>query len=281
MANATEPTATHARLELGRMLKTLRTRNRMSVEQVVLDRTLGYSRAKLYKAEAGKHASRVPDIKALGAFYQATPEEMDKLVGLALGTADEDWWHVHGSDAAPRWFSLYLAVEPRAQLIRTYQGELVPGLLQTPGYATAVYVARNPDDDPEEVRARVALRIERQERILNRQDLGPPTLDVLLSEAVLRRVVGGPAVMAEQVAQLQKAAQRPNVRIRVVRFDAGAHAAMEAAFVILDFAGDPSIVYIENPSSAAYLQKAGELQRYEKIFAQVQAQATPIEEWSL
>ncbi|MDM4723488.1 helix-turn-helix transcriptional regulator [Micromonospora sp. WMMA1363] len=269
------PTA--VRRQLGRQLRALRDAAGTSVDEVVAHRRLGISRAKLFKMEAGRHPVKPQDVAVLCAHYQASAEETEQLTALALATAGQSWWHVYGDDV-PEWFSLYLEIEPAAAAIRTYEAELIPGLLQTPEYAREVYRARNPDDG--EIERRVALRMERQ-AILTR-DNQPPTLHVVLNEAAVRREVGGPDVMVEQITRLRQAASRPTITISVLPLKAGAHAAMESAFVILDFpdpTDDPSVVYIDSPSSAAYLQKAAEIARYEAIFGHVLSQAVPILEY--
>jgi len=271
---------TLVRRQLGRRLRALRDGAGTSVDEVVAHRQLGLSRAKLFKMEAGKHPVRPQDVAVLCRHYGAPPEEADTLTALALATQGDSWWHRYGEDAVPEWFSLYLDVEPAAATIRTYEAELIPGLLQTPRYAHEVYRARNPDDAPGEIDQRVKLRMERQ-AILTRSDPAPPRLHVVLNEAVVLREVGGLDVMAEQIGRLRQAAARPNISIEVLPLKAGAHAAMESAFVILDFpdpSDDPSVVYIDTPSSAAYLQKPVDLDRYEAIFGYVRAQAVPIVE---
>lgn len=271
---------TVVRRQLGRRLKRLR--DGMSVDEVVSHRQLGISRAKLFKIEAGRHPVKPQDVAALCRHYGARADETETLTALALATQGDSWWHVYGVDAVPEWFSLYLDVEPAAATIRSYEAELIPGLLQTPEYAREIYRARNPGIDPGDVENRVALRMERQ-AILTRTKPAPPMLHVVLNEAVVLRQVGGPTVMEEQFARLRDAARLPNITIEVLPLAAGAHAAMETAFVVLTFpdpGDDPAVVYIDTPSSAAYLQKQADLDRYQTIFAHVSNQSTPILEYS-
>ncbi len=271
---------TVVRRQLGRQLRRLRDTTRASVDEVVAHRRLGISRAKLFKMEAGRHPVKPQDVAVLCAHYQASADETEQLTALALATGGQSWWHIYGDDV-PEWFSLYLEIEPAAAMIRTYESELIPGLLQTPEYARAVYQARNPDDSDYEIESRVSLRINRQ-AILTRADPQPPALHVVLNEAAVRREVGGSDVMAEQITRLRQVATRPNTTISVLPLAGGAHAAMESAFVILDFpdpAEDPSVVYLDSPSSAAYLQKDVEITRYETIFRLVCCQAVPILEY--
>ncbi|MEV4212532.1 DUF5753 domain-containing protein [Micromonospora sp. NPDC049662] len=267
------------RRQLGRQLRRLR--GDVSVDAIVTNPLLGISRAKLFKMEAGKHPVKPQDVAVLCQHYQAAAGETEALTALALATQGDSWWHVYGDASVPDWFSLYLDVEPAAAEIRTYEAELIPGLLQTLEYARAVYRARNPDADPAEIERRVALRMERQ-AILTRVDPAPPKLHVVLNEAVVLRQVGGSAIMNAQVARLREAARLPHISIDVLPLGAGAHAAMETAFVILTFANpsdDPSVVYIDTPSSAAYLQKQVDLDRYATIFEHVSKQSVSILEY--
>jgi hypothetical protein len=125
------------------------------------------------------------------------------------------------------------------------------------------------------------VRMQRQ-AILDRTD--PPRLHAILNEAAILREVGGPDVMAEQMTKLRKAAARPGVTIDVLPMSAGAHAAMGwSTFVILDFPDpteDPSVVYIDTPSSAAYLQKPAELARYNATFEHLLGHTTPLLEYA-
>ena len=269
------------RRQLGRRLRRLRDGTAVSVEQVVANRHLGISRAKLYKLEAGKHPVKPQDVTALCRYYGASADETDAMVALALATQGDSWWHAHGDDAVPEWFSLYVDLEPAAAVIRTYEAELVPGLLQTQEYASAVYQAMNVGDSAVEIERRVAVRMERQ-AILDRPD--PPRLHVVLNEAAILCEVGGSAVMTEQVTKLRKAAARPSVTIDVLPLAAGAHSAMGwSTFVILDFPepdDDPSVVYLDTPTSAVYLQKAAEVARYNMIFDRVCNKTIPLLEYT-
>ena len=122
---------TVVRRQLGRRLRQLRDVSGMSVDQVVAERHLGISRAKLFKLEAGKHAVKPQDIAVLCARYGVSAKVTSTLQALALATQDASWWHVYGEDAVPEWFSLYVELEPAAATIRKYEAGCVPGLLQT------------------------------------------------------------------------------------------------------------------------------------------------------
>lgn len=181
----------------------------------------------------------------------------------------------------PEWFGLYADLAPAATVIRTDEAELVPGLLQTRDYASAVYRAMTPGACFAEIDRRVGVRMERQ-TVLDRPN--PPSLHVVLNEAALLCRVGGPDVMAEQVTKLRKAAARPGVIIDVLPLIAGAHPAMGwNTFVILDFPDadeDPPVVYLDTPSSAAYLDQPADLARYNATFAALLDRTTPLLEYA-
>lgn len=270
---------TVVRRQLGRQLRRLREAKEVSVDQVVNNRHLGISRAKLYKLEAGKHSAKPQDVAVLCGYYGVPTGEIGTLTALALATQESSWWHVYGDDAVPEWFSLYVDLEPAAAAIRTYEVELIPGLLQTPEYAWAIYRTAQFDGGEAEIERRVAVRMERQAILDQRK---PPRLHVVLNEAAVLREVGGGAVMDDQLAKLRKAAERRHVRIDILPLRAGAHAAMKGPFTILDFpnrSDDPSVVYLETASSAAYLQKPTQLDRYNAMFQQVLPSTIPLEEY--
>ncbi|RZU46576.1 helix-turn-helix protein [Krasilnikovia cinnamomea] len=276
-----QPTAgpTVVRRQLGRRLRRLRQiAGDPSIDEVVAHRHLGLSRSKLYKLERGQHPAKPQDVAMLCMFYGAAPDEANALTALALATGTHSWWHVFGDDAVPAWFSLYVELEPAAASIRTYEAELIPGLLQTREYAEAVYRAMNPDDG-DDIERRVQLRLQRQ-AILDRAD--PPRLHAVLSEGAIRRAVGGTEVMTTQLDKLRAMNDRPTITIDVLPFSAGAHASMETTFVLLDFPDateDPPVVYLETPISAAYLQKPEDVNHFATLFKNTQARAVPLQEF--
>lgn len=269
------------RRQLGRRLRQLRDVTGMTVEEVVSYRHLGISRAKLFRLEAGKHSVKPQDIAVLCAHYGVTArDEVETLQALALATQERSWWHIYGDDAVPEWFSLYVDLEPAASMIRTYEAEFVPGLLQIRDYARAIHRVFRPDADDEEIERLVAVRMDRQ-KIFDQAKAG--RLHAVVNEAALLRQVGGAEVMDAQMASLRAAAQRPEITVGVLPLRAGAHAAMSGAFALLDFPApeeDPSMAYIETASSAAYLQKPAEIDRYAAIFNKILPSTIPLQEYS-
>jgi hypothetical protein len=150
---------------------------------------------------------------------------------------------------------------------------LVPGIFQTPDYARAVIATTAPWFDAGETERRVAARTARQHAILSRDN--PPEIHVVLDEAALHRTVGGAAVMTEQLTALAKAGTQPGTIVQVLPFTAGAHAALEGDFVILDFPDpeDPPVAYAEGLFGDVYLESKEELDRYHLAWSYLLAKA--------
>ena len=152
-------------------------------------------------------------------------------------------------------------LESAATLIRTYEGQFIPGLLQTDDYMRAVIGGAQLEESSEEMGRRVRLRMARQ-TLLTREH--PPRLWAVVDEAALRRPVGGPEVMRGQLERLIDASKLPNVTLQVLPFAVGAHSGMPGAFSILRFADPelPDVVYLEHLTNAVYLDKRDEVERY-------------------
>jgi len=195
-------------------------------------------------------------------------------MGLAKETKGRGWWHAYG-DVIPEGFDLYIGLEEAASRFAWYEAELVPGLLQTPGYARTLIRGSGPERDDAEVERRAHVRSTRQ-ALLTRATAAP-TVDVALNESVLRRPVGGDGVMAEQLEHLVHLSGLPNVSIRVVPYSAGLHAGiMSGPFVMMRFptTGDgretePPTVYVEGYTGALYLDEPNEIERYDGAFTSI------------
>jgi len=223
----------------------------------------------LSKIEAGKQSIKGTYIKLLSAMYGLPAEERGRLLELTAEADQPGWWVTYGK-LVPDWFKLFLGYESYANELRTYTSELVHGLLQIPDYTRAVALSVRPESTAEELDRQVDLRRERQERVTGDD---PPTLHVILNEAVLRRLVGGPDVMRAQIRHLIDVSDI--VTIQVLPFDVGAHAAMTAPFTMLGFEEDPEMncCYLENGRGALYLEKPADLDRYGVIFSRLADQA--------
>jgi hypothetical protein len=211
-------------------------------------------------------------VKALLIAYGVTDvREIDSFLSLAREASKPGWWHRYG-DALPDWFKVAVGLEESASLIRAYEPQVVPGLLQTEAYIRAVATANFPSEDPEESERRVELRLGRQE-LLRRP--APPDYWVVLEETVLRRPIGGTDVMREQIGHLIECAARPNVTVQVIPFAAGWHPAMYGMFWVYRFPDDtmPDVVYSEALTSATYLNKPEETTQYTEALDRMAAQA--------
>jgi hypothetical protein len=195
------------------------------------------------------------------------------MVSLAREANKPDWWHRY-SDVLPNWFEVYISLEAAASLIRSYEIQFVPGLLQVEDYARAVIKLGFPDARENELEQRVNLRIERQKCL---SDPNPPRLWTVVDEAALRRPLGGTKAMRAQLKHLLEATDLPNVTMQVIPFAAGGHAAAGGAFTILRFA-EPDlsdVVYLEQLSSALYLDKPHEVEGYMRVMNRLCVEAAP------
>jgi DNA-binding XRE family transcriptional regulator len=247
------------RMLVGSQLRRLRTEAAITREQA--GQAIRASAWKIHRLENGQVGFKERDIIDLLRLYGVTdPGEVASLVTLAREANEPGWWQVYG-DLLPQWFRAFVDLESAATLIRTYEGQLVPGLLQTEDYMRAVIGGAHLDQSPEEVERRIRLRVGRQ-RLLERADA--PRLWAVVDEAALRRPVGGREVMRGQLERLIEAAKLPNVTLQVLPFRAGAHPAMVGAFSILRFADGelPDVVYLEHLTNAVYLDKRDEVERY-------------------
>jgi hypothetical protein len=193
--------------------------------------------------------------------YDTDPGETAELVGLAVEDRHPAWWRQY-SDVLPESFDTYLSLESEASRIRAYESEVVPGLLQTEAYARAILRHHPLTVMPYEVEQAARLRRARQARL--RGD-DPLRLDVVVNGSALRRVVGGPGVMAEQLAHLVEAMATATVTVRVLLFTAGAHPATNGPFRLLEFPGpdDPQIVCLDTLALTFYRERLREVAEYQ------------------
>lgn len=208
------------------------------------------------------------DIDALADLYKASNEIRSALHELARESKEQGWWSgykdVFGGNAIPDF-------EVEASMIRTYQCQVIPGLLQTPRYSEAVFRGGGAYSD-EEVRRNVDARLQRQ-HILGRHQ--PPRLWAVIDEAALRRRLDAPEIMREQLQHLLTMATRKNVDIQVLTFDAGMHAGLSGSFVLLDFPNpaDPCIAYTESATASLFVQDSDSVHRYVTIFSHLNSSA--------
>jgi transcriptional regulator with XRE-family HTH domain len=262
------------RMILGRQLQALREKAQMSYEQAAA--VIYTSAATVRRMEKAEGALKPLNVKSLLIAYGITdPAEIDQFLALARDASRPGWWHSY-DDVLPTWFRTLIGLEEAATLIRGYDPQWIPGLLQTPDYARASVATGFPDATAEEVGRRVDLRLARQ-HILTRPD--PPRLWLVIDEAALRRAPAstGPDVMRAQLDKLTDAASKPNVTLQLLPFTAGFHPAMYGPFRIFRFDSQdqPDIVYGESMTTAFYLDKPDETALYTQALDRASAQATP------
>jgi transcriptional regulator with XRE-family HTH domain len=266
MSVRTSPTVRRRRL--GSDLRRLREAGGLTCEQAATH--LDCSASKISRIETARVPARAIDVQALCQLYGATEDQTAILVALARESKTEGWWQ-RFDGVMPDWFGTYVGLEAEAAAIRTYEIQLIPGLLQTEGYARALFEAAGLGA-AESVEAKVAVRRSRQE-ILRGET--PPQYWAVLSEAVLHRLVGGTEIMRDQLLYLVEMSELRNVTIQVIRWDAGAHPGMGPPFVILNFPdrADPEVTFVEYLTGALYLEKREEVDQYTLAFNHLVAAA--------
>jgi hypothetical protein len=251
------PTA--LRMLLGAHLRRLREAQGVSREDAGWE--IRSSESKISRMELGRVGFKERDVEDLLTLYGLDDEqERARLLTLAREANNPGWWHRFG-DVLPNWFQSYLGLEAAAALIRNYEVQFIPGLLQTRDYARAVVLLAHEQATDDELERRVNVRTTRQQ-LLTRPN--PPQLWAIVDEAALRRPMGGRAVMRGQLDALIDATKLPNVRLQVVPFNIGGHAAAGGAFSVLRFPDKdlPDVVYVEQLNSALYLDKRDDVEQY-------------------
>ena len=245
-------------------LRRLREAADLTIEDVA--GRLECSASKISRIETGRVGVTPRDVRDMLSAYGADPTTLAELVQLARDARRRAWWDEFGDIAPGR----YVGYEADADRVRTYQGLMVPGLLQSEAYTRALIKAVLPDAAPAEVDRRVRLRQARQALLVEDE---PLRLDVVVDEAALRRLVGGREVMAEQLRRLDEAGKRPNITLQVASFEAGGHAALDGPFVILSFPdrSDPAVVYLECPRGDVYVEHPSDVAGYSDLFARLSA----------
>jgi transcriptional regulator with XRE-family HTH domain len=231
------------------------------------------SGSKISRMELGRVSFKERDVTDLLEFYGVTDSaQIESLVQLTREANAQPWWQKY-QDVVPDWFQVYVGLEEAAQLIRVYEMQFVPGLLQTEEYARAVVLQGAPGLEPEEVDRRVALRMGRQ-KLFGKDN--PPRLWAIVDEAALRRPMGGPNVLAAQIERLMDAVGEPNITLQVMPFRYGGHAAEGGAFTIMRFpeADLPDMVYMEYLTGALYLDKPDEVERYAAVMERLSVAGT-------
>ncbi|MGW0808633.1 helix-turn-helix domain-containing protein [Nonomuraea sp. NPDC002799] len=257
--DARRPGPTALRMLVGAQLRRLR-----EAREVGRDRAaylIRGSQSKISRMEAGRTSFKRRDVADLLTLYGVTDEsDRAALLALAEQANAPGWWQEH-RDVVPYWFEEYLGLEQDAALIRIHEVQYVPGLLQTEDYARAVIVSGHAVDSGEQVERRVAVRMRRR-RILTGPT--PTRLWAVVDEASLRRRVGNPAIMRDQLRHLAELAELPHITLQILPFSSGGPSGGIGPVTLLRFAQAElsDVVYLEHLASAQYLTKPSEVGPY-------------------
>ncbi|MEU8522635.1 helix-turn-helix transcriptional regulator [Streptomyces sp. NBC_01216] len=271
MASNVNPTVRRRRL--GQELRRLREQKNMTAEQVA-ERLL-VSQSKISRLENGRRSISQRDVRDLCGVYEVEDERVvESLMQMAKDSRQQGWWHAFGDIP----YSVYIGLETDAESLRVYEPQIIPGLLQTHGYAEAVIRGALPESAPADIDKRVTVRTRRQERI--RDDERHLRLWAVIDEGALRRIVGNKRLMIEQLEHLVEQSLLPHVTVQVLPFDMGAHPGISGHYAILEFpdTSDSSVVYIEGVTSDLYLEKAQDVAKYSVMYEHLRAQALNAEQ---
>ena len=260
------------RILLGTQLRRLRQEKKISRHDA------GYairaSHAKISRMELGQVSFKRRDVDDLLQLYGVDdPKQREALLGLISSANAQGWWHKYG-DVLPQWFGVYVGLEESASVIRTFEVQFVPGLLQSEDYARSVIRLSRTATSDEDVDSRVTMRMRRQRRFLEPH---APRLWAVIDEAVLHRPYGDAEVMRGQIEHLIEMTLRPNITIQIATFAMGGHPAAGGPFSILRFPTPqlPDVVYLEQLSSALYFDKYEDTNRYSQTMDHLATQAPP------
>jgi transcriptional regulator with XRE-family HTH domain len=264
-----------ARMLVGVQLRRLREARGVTAKDA--GDTIRGSASKISRLECGRTSFKLRDVADLLRLYGVEDDsERATLLALAEEANAPGWWQAFG-DVVPRWFEDYLRLEQAASIIRSFEAQFIPGLLQTEEYARAVIRLGCSAAPSDEIDRRVSLRMRRQQ-LLQRPD--PPHVWAVIDEAVLHRPIGGAAAMRAQLAYLAELSGSRSVTVQIMPFSAGGHAAAGGSVTMLRFAEDEirDVVFLEQLTSAVYIDRAADVDRYWHVMNRLAVEAAPAAE---
>lgn len=276
-----ELSPTLRRWELGRALREIREAQGKTIEQVSADLseayTTGFSAAKISRLETGKRGANPRDVRDLCDYFGVDAVERDRLVGLAKAVRSET--RLQG---AREGYAEYVAIEARARAMRTYEPMFVPGLLQTLDYAKETfdsYAPLDPDSSDERAKALIQVRLERQRRLEGPE---PLTLNAIIDENVLHRLVGSTGVMAQQLRHLTVMSERPNISLRVIPAHRGLYPGCESSgFAMLELDESErireNVCYVEGLVGPVWAESAADRERVAQTFEYLEGIALSVD----
>lgn len=263
MEDSSSPLVLRRRLRI----ELLAAREQQKLTQRKVARAMDWSLSKINRIETGKTGISTNDLRALLQLYGVTdPERVDHMLSLAREARQDRWWGSY-SDVASRELQELMEYESVSSVIRQFETTFVPGIVQTEDYASAVLQVFNRDKSEEHVKRLVELRTRRSELLTKKN---APDFYFILDESVIRRQVGSLSIIRQQLQDLIRVAELPNVHMQVVPFEAGLHRGMTGAFEIVQF-GDPrdiDAVFVEGPQDF-FVEDLEGIRRYPEIFGQI------------
>ena len=250
-------------------LRSLRAASGLTRDEVV-ERT-GINVATMYRIEHARVRPQTRTLRTLLDLYGVEKDQQTELVALLRDARERGWLHAYQSEL-PEQYMTFIGFEGEAESEWNYESLFVPGLLQTEDYARALISGTLPFASRDEVERRVEVRMARREVLQNEN---PLELWGIIDEAVLRRRVGGPAVMRAQFRHLLEASELPNLTFQVIPFDGGAHPGMAGSFIALQFAEEaiPAVIYVESMAGELFLEHESDVRRYKLMFEHLRAVA--------
>ena len=265
MPSETSPTVRRRRL--AGELRRLRLARGLTMQEVADH--LEITPASLSRIETGRRGVRPRDLRLFLGLYEVGEAAGEALLTLSRQSQQRGWWQNY-RDILGTEYATLIGLEAEAATVRNYEQTLVPGLLQTEAYAKVIYEAFHPDDSTEDIDRRVAVRLERQKRLIGDS---PVELAVVLGEGVTRQLIGSAEITADQLRSL--ASKRTNIMVQVLPYRSGAHQAMAGSFSIVGFPlpTDSDVVYLENMASALYVEDPADVRKYSGVFDHLRAMA--------
>lgn len=270
MADRSTPTVRKRRLAA--TLRRLREQAGVTPERLMEE--MDWSRSKVSKVETARMGVSVPDVRVLCQLYGADEAVQDWLVQTARDARRRGWWDAY-NEAMPQRFEDYVELESEALRAHYFEIDLIPGLLQTEGYARALLETAVPGVSKEVVETRAAVRMKRQQRLHD----GDLSLWAIIDESALLRGIGDRDTRTGQLRYLLEALDQPNIVIQVLPMRAGAHVASGSPFGQLHFADPiPSVVFVDNVAGSLYIEEPCEVARFTEAFDHLRATAVDARE---
>lgn len=251
----------------------VRLREERGLERPDVAERIGITDLTLWRYETGRSRPKPTDVQVLLGVYDAPAALRTELLEAAKGARRRTtgWWHRHRK-ALKKGFDSYLPLEDEASVLRVYEAQVVPGILQADRYARHVIEATAVGEDLDDLDEKLVVRATRQERLSDADH--PLQVVAVVDEAALRRPIGGPDVMREQLEKLLELGKLDGVAIHILPFLAGAHAALDGSFHLLSFhPSDQDVVYLEQAGSGLVPEEPSEIRRYTLMFGNLIAKA--------